>query len=149
MKQTKASEKKQNRELIQILEIFYRTLLDIYIYIYLYHKWRSFGTALLAFMCPSAKHPDSRTKRSLSFRHLRRTLMVDLSWFPVLARDTAATALMLESSFLRRSFKELMTDALWYLPEKKSKYMYYPIYIDMLIIIKTWMYFKLYHRQIT
>lgn len=47
--------------------------------IYLYHKWRSFGTALLAFMCPSAKHPDSRTKRSLSFRHLRRTLMVDLS----------------------------------------------------------------------
>lgn len=71
-------------------------------------------------MCPSAKHPDSRTKRSLSFRHLRRTLMVDLSWFPVLARDTAATALILESSFLRRSFKELMTDALWYLPEKKA-----------------------------
>lgn len=33
--------------------------------------------------------------------------------------------------------------------KKKSKYMYYPIYIDMLIIIKTGMYFKLYHRQIT
>lgn len=115
-------------------------------YMYFYYKWRSFGIVFLVFMCLSVKYLDFRINRFLLFRYLRRILMVDLFWFFVLARDIVVIVLMLEFLFFRRFFKELMIDVFWYLFEKKSKYIYYSIYIDMFIIIKIWMYFKLYYR---
>lgn len=66
MKQTKASEKKNNRELIQILEIFYRTLLDIYIYIFTTNE-----EALAQLSWPSyAQVPNTQTPGLTDLCHL-------------------------------------------------------------------------------